>query len=188
MHVFIVNGKPRSGKDTFCEIMLSINGPSATLIHSTIDKHKKILKEQFGWDGEKTPEMRKALSDLKDFDTKYFDGPFKEMQKLIDINKFAEEYPEYIIEEYYYPYSIIMFHIREPDEIDRVVTYCKKSDVPVTTVLLTRDMHREITNHADSDCEKYEYDVYCNNNGTVDDLKKNVIDIFSYYFAKKEQK
>ena len=89
VNVVIVNGFPRSGKDTFvnfCKEKLGAFGVSV----STVD-FVKYLAAQSGWDGSKTPENRKFLSDLKDLLTEWNDVPWKKVEEV-----FETIIPEYL--------------------------------------------------------------------------------------------
>jgi len=81
--VIILNGYPRSGKDSFAKFIgqaLLDKGVQTDIVSSVcnVKDAAKIL----GWDGEKTEVNRKALSDLKDLSTKYWEGPFNLMSLL----------------------------------------------------------------------------------------------------------
>lgn len=68
MNIFAVNGVAKSGKDTFCNMVckLAVKERKSVQIISTIDPIKKIYKNQFGWDGDKSQDHhRKNLNSLK---------------------------------------------------------------------------------------------------------------------------
>ena len=69
MKVVVINGAMTSGKDTFCEFCKDYRGNYIASI-STVDYIKEIASN-VGWDGKKTPEARKFLSDLKDLTTEF---------------------------------------------------------------------------------------------------------------------
>lgn len=155
--LIVVNGYPRSGKDTFmdyCVGLLNKKDPFRSFKHSTVDTCKRIAKEM-GWDGEKTPEMRRMLSELKDLYTKYFDGPLKEVQTLMN-NSVS---------------SFIFVAAREPKEILRMEYWCSKKDYNCITVLvkstLGEDQH---SSHSDSNVLYYKYDVVLENNGSLEEF------------------
>ena len=114
LRVVIVNGKPRCGKTTFENCCETILGSAYCKRRSTVDKVKEIAFEG-GWDGEKTLEARKFLSDLKDLFTKFNDMP---MNDIVTYLKGWEDDLKY-------------FHVgnnphvlfvddREPEHIDRL--------------------------------------------------------------------
>ena len=159
MVVCILNGYPRAGKDTFCDIA---GEKYKVIVHSTVDKVKGILKSM-GWNGKKTPEIRKALSDLKDMYTELFDGPFIDAWKFIDNNK---------------GYDIIFIMCREPKEIARLNYWCNGKGIPCYTLLIDRGtLSTDITNHADRNVEDYKYDIYIDNTGSLNQFKEKVLNI-----------
>ena len=81
--IYVVNGAPRSGKDTFCSMIAKFMGEGYVRVYSTADYVKIIAATAFGWNGEKTPRARKFLSDLKDLLTEWNDIPFKDIQKKV---------------------------------------------------------------------------------------------------------
>jgi hypothetical protein len=157
--IFIVNGFPKSGKDTFAKI-LATSYQVANV--SSVDEIKDIATIM-GWDGEKTPESRKMLSDLKDFTTKYFDLPFNDMISKVgdNLNK-----------------DFIVLHIREPEEIDRMKKYLDTAGFFVYTVLIERKeiMTEKYTNHADENVYDANYDAIIFNNRSIEDFMERVLE------------
>ena len=162
MVVYIINGYPRSGKDTFCEL---IGNHYRTAKFSTVDTPKRVLKS-LGWDGEKTPQVREALSTLKDMYTYLFDGPFKESQKFIlkSLNSGIE-------------FAFVM--CREPPEIKRLQVWCCEIGISCLTLFIQRECEEELTNHADKDVEKFDYDVYLDNNGNIKEFEYKIIQLIN---------
>jgi CO dehydrogenase nickel-insertion accessory protein CooC1 len=77
MKIAIINGRGTSGKTTF-ETMVKKVGKARDYnieIVSTID-YVKDKARTFGWDGGKSPEDRRFLSDLKDALTRWGDIPY----------------------------------------------------------------------------------------------------------------
>jgi hypothetical protein len=158
-NVIVVNGYPRSGKDTFC----GFADKSYDCIHySTVDTVKSIAM-MMGWDGVKTDENRAMLSALKDFTTKWFDMTFKEMTELI---QYEIEYDEIGDGET----DFIFLHIREPKEIKRIMDWCTENDINCYSVCITRSAVDgvEFSNHADKEINEMIYDVYLKNNGSLE--------------------
>jgi hypothetical protein len=150
MYVLIINGYPRSGKDTFCD---NISGVFSCKRYSTVDTPKRILTDM-GWDGVKTPEIRKALSDIKDMYTSLFDGPFKEAVKII-----KDSIDNNI--------SIVTVMCREPVEIDKLKQWCIDNNIRCSTIFIDRGINiEELNNHADLEVSEYEYDYYIKNNNS----------------------
>lgn len=147
--IVIINGYPESGKDTFinyCSQYAKVKNIS------TVDRVKEALKI-LGWDGKsKTPEVRKALSDMKDISTKLFNGPFNYVTLEAKVAHNTE---------------IVFIHCREPEEIDKL-----KNALGAATLLIDRvKSDRQITNHADQKVYNYSYDYIVDNNDTLDMLK-----------------
>ena len=159
--VCIINGYPRSGKDTFCEFVAS---QYKAITWSTVDTPKKVLKT-LGWDGNKTPEVRKALSDLKDMYTKLFDGPFNEAK--------------YFIKNNLHNYAFCFIMCREPNEISKIKKWCKTNNIDCYTIFVERDNidKNNLTNHADKNVSKYTYDIYISNISTLEDFKRTSLKI-----------
>lgn len=167
MKIFVINGFPRSGKDTFVDFCKEYTGTNSTgscLNISTVDMVKRIAKE-CGWDGEKTQENRRFLSDLKDLLTNFNDSPFQDCLESID--KFVSLFNQNRIS----TQNIYVFvHCREPEEIQRW-----KDEYGAKALLIERpiiDKNRVFSNHADCNVLDIEYDYSIVNDGTLEDLQK----------------
>lgn len=160
--IVIINGAPRSGKDTFCDLCKEIN-PAYTFSISTVDNIKAIA-QSIGWNGEKTNKARKFLSDLKDLTTEFNDYPFQDTLRRIKII-----YREVEIFDGDLDKVVIFIHSREPEEIARF-----KEELGAYTLLIRRPEveNQETSNHADSNYLDYDYDFEIWNTGTLDDLKQ----------------
>ena len=162
VNVVIVNGYPRAGKDTFVNFCLRELKEYGYAI-STVDSIKEIAYKA-GWDGEKTPEARKALSDLKDIFSKWLDLSYNDIKKKI---RYIEgEANAYGLN----PNKFFLFvHSREPEEIARFV-----NDFNAATVFIDRPQEEtEYSNHADEKVENYEYDFIISNDGSLSQLQTN---------------
>ena len=161
MKIVIINGAPRSGKDTFvgfCLDQLKECGHA----FSTVDFVKDVAK-YCGWNGEKTPKDRKFLSDLKDLLAEWNDVPYQMIRSEI-----AKIY--LIAEQYGVDHNkfVIFIHCREPEEINRFV----REYGAITVIVRRPDVENvEQTNHADSNVFNYEYDVTIWNGEDLDHLK-----------------
>ncbi len=151
---FIINGEAQTGKDTFvslCQdvVKTAINESDVIWNYSMVDKIKQIAKE-CGWDGEKTPEARKFLSDLKDLCDEFAQTSYKSVKDKVD--EFLKS-----------PTAEILFiHAREPKDIERL-----KKEYGAKTILIMRDNHKtNATNHADANVYDYHYDIIIMNPGT----------------------
>ena len=140
--IVVINGTGGCGKDTFvdlCKKYISIYN------FSSIDKVKEIAKI-IGWTGKKTEKDRKFLADLKKLTTDYNDMAFNSIKEAIDIfNNSSDE--------------LMFIHIREPEEIKRVVDLFKAK-----SLLIKRIGQKLITsNNSDASVENYDYDYIIEN-------------------------
>jgi hypothetical protein len=161
MKIICINGAPTCGKDTFvslCQKYLLWCGN-----FSTVDFVKEIAAT-CGWDGTKTPENRKFLSDLKDLLTEWNDIPYKKIEKAID---------QYVKEAERYDFSsedvLCFIHCREPKEIAKFV-----DRLGAKTLLIRRPEveSKKQSNHADNEVFNYNYDYTITNDGSLWDLEK----------------
>ena len=161
MKYFIINGRPRSGKDTFVNFCLEELGAFGKLI-STVDFVKKIAIK-CGWDKTKTPKNRKFLSDLKDLLTNWGDVPYKKTLQEIDMFKFDLDYWDVSDK------GVVFIMCREPKEIERF-----ERELNAKSVLIRRASveFEQQSNHADSEVLNHKYDYVIENNGTIDELKE----------------
>ena len=161
MKYFIINGRPRSGKDTFVNFCLEELGAFGKLI-STVDFVKEIAA-RCGWDTTKTPKNRKFLSDLKDLLTNWGDIPYKKTLQEIDMFKFDLDYWDVSDK------GVVFIMCREPKEIERF-----ERELNAKSVLIRRASveFEQQSNHADSEVLNHKYDYIIENNGTVDELKE----------------
>ena len=161
MKIVVVNGFPQVGKDEFVRCCLSELGAFGKLI-STVDFVKEIAA-RCGWDGTKTPQNRKFLSDLKDLLTNWGDVPYKKTLQEIDMFKFdlnCWNVPDK---------GVVFIMCREPEEIERF-----ERELNAKSVLIRRASveFEQQSNHADSEVLNHKYDYIIENNSTVDELKE----------------
>jgi len=166
--VFIVNGYPGSGKDTFAKFIEEEfkYEPTKLDVHfeniSTVEYIKKAAKDYFGWNGEKDEKGRRLLADLKDASRRYNEGPFMVACQQRSIN-----YTTVFLKRPLLFVSVI--HTREPEEIqifkDHFGDICH-------TVFIKREIEQELSNHADRNVEGYKYDYTINNNSDIKAFKK----------------
>ena len=164
--VVIINGKPQSGKDTFCKYAQGYcddDESANTLIISSVDPLKEMLM-QLGWDGTKTDKIRDMLMDMKQLWVQNQDGP-----TMFLFNNILEFHKACTGED-----NIVFVHIREPEEIKKLVnalTGFESMGIDVISLLVIRESGEDTPNQpADtrrSDDEalinSYEYDVTINN-------------------------
>ena len=165
MIVLIINGAPRAGKDTFIETIREHPG-IGVYDYSSIDWIKKIAKTM-GWEGTKEPKDRNFLAALKDISTAYNDMPFK---KIIQNIFYAENA---------YKKEYFCTCIREPEEIQKLKTWCALNEMPCYTVLVRNTKAEQetattISNAADNNYLKYCYDYQIDNNGTIEEYQEKI--------------
>ena len=158
--LFVVNGFPQVGKDTFCEYCcaeLYNKYKRIGFIFSSINKVEEAA-HILGWDGVKDDKGRKFLSDLKKLSVKNYDGPTKELRKIIDQNKWHD--------------PVIFYMVREPEEIEKL----KKEFVLETILITDGNIPENLSNDSDKNVNDYTYDYVIKNNGTKEDLENEAKD------------
>ena len=164
--VVIINGKPQSGKDTFCKYAQGYcddDESDNTLIISSVDPLKEMLT-QLGCDGTKTDKIRDMLMDMKQLWIQNQDGP-----TMFLFNNILEFHKACTGED-----NIVFVHIREPEEIKKLVnalTGFESMGIDVISLLVIRKGGEDTPNQPAetrrSDDEalinSYEYDVTINN-------------------------
>ena len=159
MKIYILNGKAGSGKTTFFKLSEE-KCHNYVYNYSTVDLVKKVAYG-CGWNGSKTPENRKFLSDLKDLLTEWDDVPYKDCLK--EIKRITSLADIYDIE---HDDWAIFIDCREPKEIQKFV-----DRLGAKTIFIDRKIEDyNASNHADANVENFEYDIVINNNGTLEDL------------------
>ncbi len=128
MIVLIINGAPRSGKDTFINT-LTMENPGKVIRYSSIDWIKQQALN-LGWDGIKDDKGRQFLSDLKNACIKYADIPFVKIIEriLFSCNRYSWEA------------GTVYFCtcVREPEEIHKIKIWCDENKIPCHTILVRR--------------------------------------------------
>jgi hypothetical protein len=156
-NVVIINGNQTAGKDTFVREWRK-HSKKEVVNKSTVDDVYEIAK-MMGWDGKKDNKSRKFLSDIKKLWTDYNDGIFKKLCIFIDNN----------------PDSEIFIHCREPEEIQK---FKDKYDEKCSTLFIKRDIENISENYSDKSVENYNYDIYVDNSGTLEDFKLNIKNLY----------
>ncbi len=143
--LIIINGKGGVGKDTLCGFAAA-RYPVRNV--SSITPIKAIAAAN-GWNGEKTPEARRFLADLKEAFIRYNDLPTRYL---------LEQYREFLAGS-----ERIMFaHIRETGEIEKLKRLVAG---PCVTLLVRRGSQVPAAwgNQADDETEAYDYDYIYEN-------------------------
>lgn len=110
--VIVLNGAPQSGKDSFALLAQGYcndNECANVLNLSSVDPIKDVL-EKFGWDGEKTDNVRDIITNMKRLWIDAQNGPTTFM-----LYNILEWHKQYVGED-----NIVFCHIREPEEIDKL--------------------------------------------------------------------
>ena len=168
MQVIIINGSNNSGKDAFADFFAK-HYENKCLNISTIDKVKDLSKKYFGWNGKKTEEARKFLSEMKRIWSEYNNGPFLDMVEQIKESQSKLEKKD--------KNGMIYFvHCREPQEIQK---FKDEYGDKCSTVLLKREVRNEkkaiANNDSDMNVDNYEYDKIVHNNGNKMDLELEAV-------------
>lgn len=169
MQIVIVNGRGGAGKTSFEKMVIEIAAArnKTVKIVSTIDYVKTCAKEM-GWDGGKTKEDRRFLSDLKDALTRWKDKPYQQVKKLLE--KAEHE-----------SVDMIFVDCREPEEIQRFV-----DEFGALTLLVQRgEFIQIIGNHADDNVLNYQYDITIDNSRGLHELMQEAT-IFVETFIEEE--
>lgn len=156
-----INGMPKSGKDTFVQMVMELLPGGMCKNVSTVDYVKEIATE-IGWDGTKTPKNRKFLSDLKDLLAEWNDVPYRKVGMKYS---FYERYLE--MHNVNLP-GLMFVHTREPKEIARF-----QEEYGALTVIVRRAAVEEAeqSNHADANVFNFHYDIEIDNNGDLSALR-----------------
>lgn len=159
--VFIVNGKPRAGKDTFAEIL---NRYMVVYKYSAVTKVKEIAK-QCGWTGAKEEKDRKFLHELKMLTSAYSDLPYRDVLDKIEKYRSGEILAD-----------VFVVDVREPEEIERL----RKATDAITIYIENENVPAITSNEADANVANYEYDFTIFNNGTIEEFEDNIMNFMEF--------
>ena len=166
MKVVIINGPPRlrAGKVCFVTMCKDVLGADRILNISTVDFVKEVATF-CGWDGTKTPENRKFLSDLKRVLTEWNETPLKKVCQEV------KTWQHIWLASGNYNKSVVFIHCREPKEIDKLLKTFQQYD-PVT-LLIRRETAESIEqiNNSDNSVLDYSYDYTIHNDNSLSALR-----------------
>lgn len=162
MKILIINGKPRTGKSTFCEAAAQKCG--LVYHYSTITEIKRLAK-LIGWDGNKDAKGRKLLSDLKDVLSEYSDLPHQHLKRIIKGQCEKYKYTPEIANN-----LIFLIESREPEDIKRWREECNAKAVLIKD---NSELDDQVwSNHADDEVFNCTYDYVIDNNESLEDWKE----------------
>jgi hypothetical protein len=169
--VIIINGVQESGKDSFVKLAESycnMNESANVLNLSSVDPIKNTL-ESFGWDGEKTEEVRDIIAGIKKIWIGAQNGP-----TMFMMNNILAFHAANIEED-----NIVFCHIREPEEIAKFI---RATDGYAKSLLVrggNRMKKSHYGNYADDSVENYSYDYYFTNDLSIEETEKAFCELLS---------
>ena len=154
----------------FCMATVETEKGQGVILDSIINPVKQITIKNGWWDGEeKTPKIRKFLSDLKDILTEYDNIPMNELVKRMEDIFLSNQ-----------KVSIAFIDMREAADIEKFKEiYSYIYDIKTVLVRRTGDVENAAaaSNHADADVFDYSYDITVFNYGDIDELEETA-DLF----------
>ena len=153
----VINGGGGAGKDTLCDFAAK---KFKTVNVSSIDPIKKIAAEN-GWKGEKTPEARRFLSELKRVFTEYNDLP---------TNYILEKYAAFLFDDS----ELFFVHIREGEQIARFIEKARNiGGSPVSLLVRSKRCSENYGNASDDDVENFDYDYVYQNDSSLEEAERD---------------
>jgi len=167
LKVIIINGKPRSGKDTFVDLFTKMYNYRVKNF-SSVDLIKDVIKKHFDWNGEKNHKSRKFISDIKKSWIEFNDGP-----KNYIINKINDDITLCENSNLNTINNIYFIHIREIDEIYKLKKHYNNDCI---TILIDRKNFTEkiYNNVSDDNLFKFKYDFIIKNDNDIEHFKNNI--------------
>jgi len=148
--LFIMNGYPTSGKTTFAEIFKK-HSNRQVIIASSVDKIKEFAYS-IGWDGKKTEEARRLLFEVKKLTVSFNNYPIKYAEELIKDN------------------DVVFYDSREWREVSQLEEFDKSLSICIKNKSGSESLCASV-----EDIEKYKYDIYLENNSTLEEWEKKAI-------------
>jgi len=156
-HIFVLNGSPRSGKDTFCTL---IEKYGVVKHFSYVDFTRTMLDKAHVDYRKKTDKDRQLLETINNALEAYEDIPMKDICENV----------LYAVSKADYRNHFIFVDLRKPENIKRFL-----EKYPEAKTVYIED-GRELSEATESDhsVKDYDYDYYVMNNGTLADLQAEV--------------
>ena len=157
IYTFVLNGSPRSGKDTFCTL---VEKYGAVKHFSYVDFTRNMLDKAHIDYRKKTDKDRQLLETINNALETYDDIPLKDICENVI----------YAIAKADFRNLYIFVDIRKPENIKRFIE--KFSDAKTVYI----DDGRELSEATESDhsVKDYDYDYYIMNDGSLTDLQNAV--------------
>lgn len=159
--IVIINGYPQSGKDTFVRF---VNNTKVVVHNCHTSTPAKDAFITAGWDGRKTPEIRKALSDCMVLFEDLFGATSLHIDKQIQYCRSLEIKNEGTL-------VVLFIHIREPENIAKYREILENGH-EVMTLLIDRETKEDPSNTSDENVEGYNYDYIIENNNSLEELQE----------------
>lgn len=153
----LINGESGAGKDTFVEACKKTlheqHSPTLAVANIHRSDEAKDFLTIIGWDGTRTPKVRKLLADLVEFGEETGHNNIKLYRTV-----------------WAFTSGVIFYHSRDIKAIDEIKNFYSKNDgVKVHTVLVKRDGNCPPEDDRWG-VHNYIYDTVINNNEGLDDL------------------
>jgi len=163
IHVIIVNGKPRAGKDTFIKMMSNALREQGIDVDtfSSIDPVRWMLT-MAGLDLTAKTEADRKLLAVVGAELEEHCG-FRTNRSYSQVEQFAAVHQRSL--------GVFFLHMREPALIEKMRQMLHWADL--TTVFIESDRAENVTsNSADAGVQGMTYDHVLSNSGTLDDLRE----------------
>lgn len=177
--VFIVNGPPRSGKDSFIAFLSKIYASFGvtSVEHSSIDIIRYMLSELGIDTSAKTAADRKLLAGIGSLVEEH--SNFRTNNCIHEVIQAEQDYPTG---------AVVFLHIREPENIARVVEFLRVRGNPIWKVQVLSQRAEVPSNPVDAGTGEVPYDFTVNNNGTLADLNCEARALFNILQLRKPPK
>lgn len=179
--VVIINGVQESGKDSFINFVQSycnMDECANVLNLSSVDPIKDVL-ESFGWNGEKTEEVRDIIASIKKIWINAQNGP-----TMFMMNNILEWHKQGLGED-----NIVFCHVREPEEIDklkRAISGMESMGIEIMTMLVVRG-DTMVTRHRGADdystIIQHSYNKIIYNDGDIFELDEKAREFVNELFG-----